>query len=189
MEETALALLMVDFGQGDCLRAAPSGEGVHLGDHGIGLLGLFGRAEVLATRPDRAGRADDGLGRHGGGVGSQGDDRAGGGGHGAARGHVDHHRDGAGADGLGHGGHRKDVTAGGIELQDDQLHLLLLGGLDAAREIVLGGLGDGPIDGQDQCHRPGGGGVDGLQQEKARKRNVSRMRVFFIGKTPSCKVL
>ena len=170
MEETALALVMVDSARATACGPRHPAKASTLATRALVTLGLFGRPEVLAARADRAGRADDGLGRHGGGMRGQGDDRAGGGGHGAARGHVDHHRNGAGAHGLGHGSHRKDVATGGIELQDDHLHVLLLGGLDAAREIFLGGLGNGPVDGQDQGDRPGGGRVNGLQQEKGQEK-------------------
>ena len=141
------------FGQRNGLRAAPSCKGIHLGDQGIGLFGKFGLPQVLAARANRTGRTDNGLGGHTGSMRSQRNDRASGGGHGAPRGHVDYHRDRACAHRLGHGGHRKDVTARGIELQDNQLCVLLLGGLDTARQVFLGSLGYGPVDGQDQRHR------------------------------------
>ncbi len=125
------------FGQLDRLRPARPGQRAHGSFEDILGLGFDGLAQVLALRADRAGGADGGLRGHGGQVAGQGDDSTGATGHGAARGHIDDHRDPAGADGLDHVGHQFDAAAGCIQLKDNRCRRLGLSLPQPAREILF----------------------------------------------------
>ena len=138
---------------------------------------FIGLAQVLALRADRAGCADDRLGRHGGDLPCQGDHRPGAGGHRAARRDIDRHRHVAGADDLHDLGHRVDAAAGRVELQDQHLGALLFGGFDPALEVQRQRRGDGAVKGQHQRQGRGALGLrpgqDAGRLKEAEKTNLS----------------
>ena len=86
--ETALASSMVASASAIAASATAGGQAAHGGFEDLLLLGLNGLAEIFALAAHRAGGADGGLRRHGGGVAGQGDHRTGTASHGAAGRHV-----------------------------------------------------------------------------------------------------
>ena len=94
------------------------------------------------------------------------DDRAGAGGDGSVRGHMHHHGHAAGAHRLDHIEGRDQVSARGVQLDDEDFSVPLFGGLDAALKIIEHHGRDRPIGVHHEHQRPVALGRNRLNEER-----------------------
>ena len=102
--------------QGDCLLAAPLGQGTRSRLEDFFLLERLSLGQILPAWPYRTGGANGCYRCHSGDVPGHGQQRTGTTGPGTVGRYIDDHRDTAGANVLDHTVHQDEIAAGCIEL-------------------------------------------------------------------------